>query len=356
MRRSSKAQQQWLFRQELLRLALQVFLTPKNAWNAAFFIRICAAAKQRHGGVGCLELSVLIMQMLILFLLILCGYISGRSRLLKKEDIPLLSKVVLNIGIPGVVLSSASGEGQLTVSEVFLYLAGFFAFTVFCALLAKATVKLLRIKRDKRLYEFMYMFSNVGFIGLPVVQAVLGEEVLVYALLFLIPNNLLLFSYGEYLMRDTKGFALKSFLNPPIIASLLAVGICLFHIRLPYPAAKAVSYMGNITTPLAMIITGVSLNGAPVKEMVKNKELWLFLVVKMLLLPLAGYAVLLVFRTPVMMVNILILMMAMPVPSNTVVYASLYHKNVSLASQASVLTSLVCVATIPVVFSVISLL
>lgn len=296
------------------------------------------------------------MQMLILFFLILCGYISGRSGLLKKEDIPLLSKIVLNIGIPGVVLSSVGGGCQLTVSEVFLCLTGFFAFSILCALFAKATVKLLGIKADKRLYEFMYMFSNVGFVGLPVVQAVLGEKVLVYALLFLIPNNLLLFSYGEYLMRDTKGFSLRSFLNPPVIASILAVGICLFDICFPYPVAKSISYMGNITTPLAMIITGISLNGVPVKEMGKNKELRLFLAVKMLLLPLVGYAVLRILRVPNMMVNILILMMAMPIPSNTVIYASIYQKNVSLASQASVLTSLVCVVTIPIVFSLISLL
>ena len=276
--------------------------------------------------------------------------------MLKKEDVPVLSKVVLNLGIPGVVLSSV-GEGcALSASEIFLCLAGFLAFTVFCALLGKITVKLLKIQADKRLYEFMYTFSNVGFMGLPVVQAVLGEEVMIYAMLFLIPNNLVLFSYGEYLMRDTRGFSLRSFFSPPIVASLLAVGICLLNLRFPYPIAKVISYVGGITTPLAMIIIGITLLGVQGKEIIKNKDLLVFLVVKMLVLPLVGYGLLYVLSVPEVMVHILILLMAMPIPANTIIYASLYKKNVSLASQTSVLTSLVCIVTIPMVFFVISLL
>jgi predicted permease len=303
-----------------------------------------------------LDLSVLITQMLILFLLILCGYAAARGHVLKKEDVPVLSKVVLNLGIPGVVLSSV-GEGcALSASEIFLCLAGFLAFTVFCALLGKITVKLLKIQADKRLYEFMYTFSNVGFMGLPVVQAVLGEEVMIYAMLFLIPNNLVLFSYGEYLMRDTRGFSLRSFFSPPIVASLLAVGICLLNLRFPYPIAKVISYVGGITTPLAMIIIGITLLGVQGKEIIKNKDLLVFLVVKMLVLPLVGYGLLYVLSVPEVMVHILILLMAMPIPANTIIYASLYKKNVSLASQTSVLTSLVCIVTIPMVFFVISLL
>ena len=150
----------------------------------------------------------------------------------------------------------------------------------------------------------MYTFSNVGFMGLPVVQAVLGEEVMIYAMLFLIPNNLVLFSYGEYLMRDTRGFSLRSFFSPPIVASLLAVGICLLNLRFPYPIAKVISYVGGITTPLAMIIIGITLLGVQGKEIIKNKDLLVFLVVKMLVLPLVGYGLLYVLSVPEVMVHI----------------------------------------------------
>lgn len=302
-----------------------------------------------------MELSVLVTQMTILFLLISCGFICGKCHLLKKEDIPLLSRLVLNVGIPGVVLSSVSDGCELAASELLSYLAAFLAFNILCAGIAKAVVKLLRIKKDQKLYEFMYMFSNVGFMGLPVVQAVFGEEVLIYAVLFLLPNNLTLFSYGEYLMRDTKGFSVKGFFNLPVIASILAIVICISHLQFPYLIGKSISYLGNITTPLAMIIIGVSLNGVSVMEAMKNKDLLLFLGVKMLLLPLGYWGILTVLHAPVILAEVLVLMMAMPVPSNTVIYAGIYGKNVPLASQASVLTSLVCMVTIPVIFSILSL-
>jgi len=293
--------------------------------------------------------------MLILFILMGCGYICGKCHLLKHEDVPLLSNLVLNIGIPGVALSSVSEGCELAASKLLLYLGGFFAFNILCAVFAKIVVRVLRIKADKKLYEFMYMFSNVGFMGLPVVQAVFGNKALIYAVLFLLPNNLMLFSYGEYLMQDKKGFSLKRFLNPPVMASVLAIIICIFNIDFPYLIEKSISYMGSITTPLAMIIIGVSLNGVSFKEAAKNKDLLMFLAVKMLLLPLVYRAMLKVVHIPVMIADILVLMMAMPVPSNTVIYASICRKNVSLASQASVLTSLVCIITIPIVFSIISL-
>ncbi len=303
-----------------------------------------------------MSLSILITQMLILFILMGCGWLCGRAGLLKQEDIPLLSKIVLNIGIPGVVLSSANGGSALAASEMLLYLAGFFLFNVVCALLAKAVVRITGVKEDRKLYEFMYMFSNVGFMGLPVVEAVLGKAALMYAVLFLLPNNLMLFSYGEYLMRDKKGFSLRGFLNLPVIASVLAIVICAFHLQLPYAAEKALSYMGNITTPLAMLIIGVSLNQAPLREMLGDMKLYRFLVIKMFLLPVLYW--LMLGCTPISeeTAMILVLMMAMPIPSNTVVYASLYQKNVRLASEASVLTSLTCVVTIPLVFAVISIL
>ena len=105
-----------------------------------------------------------------------------------------------------------------------------------------------------------------------------------------------------------------------------------------------------------MIIIGITLLGVQGKEIIKNKDLLVFLVVKMLVLPLVGYGLLYVLSVPEVMVHILILLMAMPIPANTIIYASLYKKNVSLASQTSVLTILVCIVTIPMVFFVISLL
>ncbi len=303
-----------------------------------------------------LDITIVTTQMLILFILIGCGYVCGKYQLLSHEDIPKLSKLVLNVGIPSTVLSSVSNGCELDTVTIFIYLAGFFMFNIFCAVIAMVTVTIFKIHADKRLYQFMYTFSNVGFMGLPVVNAVFGQEALIYAALFLLPNNLMLFSYGEYLMQDIKEISFKRLFNLPVIASLLAVLICAFDFQIPYIFAESLKYMGGITTPLAMIIIGASLNGISVKAILENRNLHIFLLVKMVVLPILFWETLHVLKVPEMLSSIMVLMMAMPIPSNTIIYASIHEKNTLLAAQASVSTNLTCVVSVPIVFLIISVL
>lgn len=294
--------------------------------------------------------------MLILFLLMGCGYISSKCNLITEEHIPFLSKVVLNLGIPAAILSSVSSGISLNTKELFMYIVGFFLFNILCAFFSKIIVKILRINKDKKLYEFMYMFSNIAFMGLPVVQAVLGDEAMIYATLFLLPSNLVLFSYGENLMRDTRGFSAKKFFNPAIIASILAVISCVLNYQPPFVITKTMMYLGNITTPLAMVIIGVSLNNVSIYKMFKNRSLLIFLFVKMIVLPLIYWKILHRLSIDEIITAMLVLLMAMPIPSNAVVYASVYNKNVGLATQASVLTSFISIFSIPIVFLIISMI
>lgn len=302
-----------------------------------------------------MNLSVLITQMSILFILISCGFFCNKKNLINKNQIPFLSKIVLNVGIPGAILASVSAGTTLQPKELYLYLLGFLLFNILCGVFSKFIVKVLRISKNGKQYEFMLMFSNIAFMGLPIVKAVFGNEALIYATLFLLPSNLVLFSYGEFLMKDTKEFSLKKFFNLPIIASILAVIICIFNYQPPYLLTKSLEYLGNITTPLAMIIIGVSLSGVSIFEALKNRDLLIFLFVKMIVLPLVYWKILDAMKVNELIVSMLVLLMALPIPSNTVVYASIYNKNVPLATHASVLTNVVSILTIPAVFLLISI-
>lgn len=303
-----------------------------------------------------MNLTVLVSQMTILFILIGCGFVCNKTKLIGKDQLPFLSKIILNVGIPGAILASVSKGTTLQPKELLLYLIGFLLFNILCGVLSKLAVKLLRFAKDQKQYEFMFMFSNIAFMGLPIVQAVFGDEAVIYATLFLLPSNLVLFSYGEYLMRDTKEFSLRKFFNPPVLASILALIICVFNYQPPYLLNKSFEYLGNITTPLAMIIIGVSLGGVSLRSMFKSKELLIFLFVKMMVLPLIYWKIMSVLHINEQIVSILVLLMALPIPSNAVVYANIYDKNVSLATRISVLTSMMCMLTIPLVFLFISIL
>lgn len=302
-----------------------------------------------------MNLELLSIQMFILLIIILVGYLCGKARLLTNELQTQLSSLVLQVGIPAMILASVSEGENLSFSSLLLYLGSFFAFNLLMGIVSYLTVYITREKQDKNLYQFMYMFSNIGFMGLPVVNATLGAQATLYAALFLLPSNLMLFTYGEYLMKEEHTFSLKNLLTMPVIASLMAIVLCVANVHLPYAFEQAFTYLGNITTPLAMLIIGSSLVDLPQMNVKNALNMLVFVFLKLLVLPLGYWLILYCLGVPKLIQTVLVLLSAMPVASNVVIYANIYKKNTVLASQASVITSIACVATIPLVFGLISL-
>lgn len=224
----------------------------------------------------------------------------------------------------------------------------FSIFVIFTGIVSKIIVEVLHIQENKALWQFILLFTNAGFMGLPAIQAILGDQAMLYGALFLLPLNCLMYGYGENLFRKG-GFSFKKFMNGPMIASIIALVLCIFNIRLPYILAQTCTYVGNVTTPLSMMVIGAGLVKMDVKELLDLK-LWAFTIFKMILLPLFYMFSLSLFHVDPLIENTLILIMCMPVASNSSVYALMYGEDATLASKAIFLTSVACVVTIPIVF------
>lgn len=171
---------------------------------------------------------------------------------------------------------------------------------------------------------------------------------MLYGALFLLPLNCLMYGYGESLFRKG-GFSFKKFMNGPMIASIVALILCIFSIKLPYVLAQTCTYIGNVTTPLSMMVIGAGLVKMDVKELLDIK-LWAFTIYKMIVLPLIYMLSLSIFQIDPLIENTIILIMCMPVASNSSVYALMYGEDATLASKDIFLTSVSCVVTIPIVF------
>lgn len=151
-----------------------------------------------------------------------------------------------------------------------------------------------------------------------------------------------MYGYGESLFRKG-GFSFKKFMNGPMIASIVALILCIFNIKLPYVLAQTCTYIGNVTTPLSMMVIGAGLVNMDIKELLDVK-VWAFTIFKMILLPLFYMFSLSLFHIDPLII------MCMPVASNSSVYALMYGEDATLASKAIFLTSVACVVTIPIVF------
>ena len=286
--------------------------------------------------------------MTILLLLMIVGFVGAKKNIFYDEVNVYTSNILLKIGIPGLIISSVKNGSPFTGNELFNVLVIFSIFVIFTGIVSKIIVEVLRIKENKALWQFMILFTNAGLMGLPAIQAILGDKAMLYGALFLLPLNCLMYGYGESLFRKG-GFSFKKFMNGPMIASVVALILCILNIKLPYILGQTCTYVGNVTTTLSMMVIGTGLVKMDIKELLDLK-LWGFTLFKMVLLPLFYMFSLSLFHIDPLIENTLVLIMCMPVASNSSVYALMYGEDATLASKAIFMTSVACVVTIPLVF------
>ena len=290
-----------------------------------------------------MNITTIVTQMMILLLIMIVGFVGAKKNIFNDEINVYASSILLKIGIPGLIISSVKNGSPFTGNELFNVLIIFSIFVIFTGIVSKIIVEVLHIQENKALWQFMLLFTNAGFMGLPAIQAILGDQAML-----LLPLNCLMYGYGESLFRKG-GFSFKKFMNGPMIASIVALILCIFNIKLPYVLAQTCTYIGNVTTPLSMMVIGAGLVNMDIKELLDVK-VWAFTIFKMILLPLFYMFSLSLFHIDPLIENTLILIMCMPVASNSSVYALMYGEDATLASKAIFLTSVSCVVTIPIVF------
>ena len=295
-----------------------------------------------------MNITTIVTQMTILLLLMIVGFIGAKKNVFTDQVNVAASNILLKIGIPGLIISSVKNGSPLTGMELLETLIIFSIFTIFTGVVSKVVVDVAHIQKNKPLWQFMILFTNAGFMGLPAIQAILGNKAMLYGALFLLPLNCLMYGYGESLFRKG-GFSLKKFLNGPMIASIVALILCILNIKLPYIIGQTCTYIGNVTTPLSMMVIGAGLVKMDIKELLDIK-LWGFTIFKMILLPLFYMFVLSFFHLNSLVENVMIMIMCMPVASNSSVYALMYGEDATLASKAIFMSSVACVVTIPLVF------
>ena len=295
-----------------------------------------------------MNITTIVTQMTILLFIMIIGFVGAKKNIFNDEVNVYASNILLRIGIPDLIISSVKDGSPFTGNELFNVLVIFSIFVIFTGIVSKIIVEVLRIKENKALWQFMILFTNAGFMGLPAIQAILGDKAMLYGALFLLPLNCLMYGYGESLFRKG-GFSFKKFMNGPMIASVVALIFCILNIKLPYILGQTCTYVGNVTTPLSMMVIGAGLVKMDIKELLDLK-LWGFTLFKMVLLPLFYMFSLSLFHIDPLIENTLVLIMCMPVASNSSVYALMYGEDAPLASKAIFMTSVACVVTIPLVF------
>lgn len=300
-----------------------------------------------------IDIKIVFDVMLELFSIMVLGFIVTKMKYLDKKAGDKFSWLVVNISLPLLIISSVLGkEGD--IKEVFVYLIAGFIFYIASIIVAYVFCKILFVKKKNMgTYQFMLIFSNCSFMGYPVISAVMGPEAMFYMSIFNMPFNVFAFSYGIYMLSksgDGEGtFKLSKLINPGIIASIFAIIIYGMGIKFPTFVENTCSTLGGITTPLSMIILGISLAQIQIKDLFIEFRIYPMTAIRLIILPVITVMVVKFFSTDPMLIAVATCTAGMPVASLGVMLSALYGGNVKLASLGVFLTTTLSVVTIPLV-------
>lgn len=300
-----------------------------------------------------MEISVIVNQLLILFSMILLGYILFKTGIMSVSFNKQLSRFILNVTTPAMILSSVMDEETtLSTKTVMITFVVAIAMYLILPLLAKLITFIVRApKQQAGIYDFVGIYGNIGFMGFPLISAILGPNALLLTAIFNIIFNFSAYSVGILIItkgsgRDEK-MSFEKLRSPGIILSVLAVIVYLLHISFPQTIITVTTNVGSLTPPLAMMMIGSTLATMPVKEMITEKRMYLFLVLRQILVPLLCWPVMKLLIHDTLLLTVTFIMLIVPVGNTSVLFATNYDLDTKLAAKAVFITTLFCVATIP---------
>ncbi len=295
----------------------------------------------------------IVVKMLMIFGVVIIGYLAARRGWWVKDMNRNMSIFVLNVTAPCLILSSVMGEGLIFETDeiVQLLLVSVLNYVILIggAYLVTAIWHLDDFRRG--LLRFMLSFGNVTFIGFPVLAAIFGERAVFYGSVLTIPFNLLIFTIGDEFISRRGGmreaFRLRLILSPCVLAAILAVVLAFFKLQTPPDVAEWFHLLGDMTIPSALIIIGATLSQIPLRDMAGNRFVYTMSAFKLLIVPIL---VLYVFRTigfDETVTNVAVVLSGMPVAANGIMFCLRYGKDERLMAQGIFISTLLSIFSIP---------
>ena len=296
-------------------------------------------------------MTVLLLVM-TLFLLIITGFIAAKKNILDDRGLRGLNTLVLSFSQPALILHKMQ---MPTTPQLIIELAWVFVLT--CATIAIAGAIAFRIfgkeeKNRRATLTVLSMVSNCGFMGYPVITATMGEDALIYAVMFVTAFNLMSWTLGAYFFGGRKAMQPQRLLtNPTIIAVIGGMALFLTGWTLPSFVNSALDMMGATTTPLAMFVIGARLISLR-REHLTDVKLLLVCALRLVIFP----AMILLLRLtplPEMVVSSVYLCTAMPCAALTAMQAERWDCEKELASRGVALSTALSMLTVPLMLMLV---
>ena len=300
--------------------------------------------------------------MLTLFAIVVVGYIAGKLGYMGGTFDKKLSKVVIDITCPALILSSAM-TGELPDRRYILPLLGISVLTY--VLLTGVALLLPRFltkkKDDEGVIGFAMMFGNVGFMGYPIVASIFGHEAVFYAAVLNVVNTFTVFTVGTMLIvgknlestveekeMSQKKMLRKVLYSTPMLSAYLTMLIVALEIKdIPEFISQPLTMIGNITVPAALLIIGSSMSQLPLRALLGNSTICTTTLMRLAILPIGIHYLMTLLGFSSFVVGINTVVIAMPVATYGTILCLRHGKDTTLITEVTFITTLLAMISIP---------
>lgn len=292
--------------------------------------------------------------MITLFAIVVVGYVAGRLGYFENGFDRHLSRLVINITCPALILSS-SMSGELPDRRYILPLLGISILT-YVVLTAAAWVLsriMTRKVADRGVVAFALVFGNVGFMGYPVVASIFGHQAVFYAAVLNVVNTFAVFTIGTMMITggegsDAERFSKKVLYSTPMLSAYLSMLIVALGIdNIPDYVSQPLTMIGNITVPAALLIIGSSMSHLPLRALMGNLTVYGTTLFRLALLPVGVHFLCLALGFDSFVTSINTVVIAMPVATYGTILCLKYNRDTTLIAEVTFITTLLSMLTIP---------
>ena len=311
-----------------------------------------------------MDITVIILQLIKFFIIMGLGYFLFKKGMMDHDFNKKLTNIIVRVTMPFLIVSSVFGvsEDREYGRVLFTFLVAIIMYMAL-TLIGMAVAKIIKCEiHETGLYVFMTIFGNTGFLGFPLIEAVMGIEAVFYASIFNMIFNMWIFTVGikaiNYPAENGENQAnfKKIITHPGILGAVLAIVIYFSNIQVPDIIASTIKTVGGVTSPVAMLLMGASLAKIPVNRLFTDKKIYVFTLLKMIVIPIIGWVVIKACIKDQFIAFVTLIMLSMPVANNSVMFAIEYDKDEETAAKNVFISTLFSIIAIPVVIYLTSII
>lgn len=294
-------------------------------------------------------------QIVIMLILIIVGVVCFRIKLIDKDTNKRLSDVVLQLVNPIVIFVSYQREYEATLMKGLLISLVLAVISHVIAILIAIIFLPKKAKHsDLELERFAVIYSNCGFMGIPLVNGLFGGEGVFYLAAYVTIFNLLVWTQGVILMTGKKDWKTikKVLVSPTIIAIFIGLILFVTRISLPKVINDTLNYIGDMNTPLAMLVAGVMIAQTSIVKLLKKIRIYYVSFLKLIVFPLIALFVFSLFQIPSLIALTCVLAASCPSAVTISLFSIRFGKNYLYSTELFAMTTILSVITIPIVMTI----